>query len=559
MGLLDGLNMNDPQTLGLLGAAAQMLQASGPSLMPHSFGQVMGAGVQGLNQGVQTGIDRQKEKMQFDMLTQQVAQATRKNALINSFLEQNMGGGQPQPAPAQDATAAPSGAVMSAGGPAMPGASQPVSVQAPSAPSPQSSGIGFGGLPSSAIAADLAFKNGEHIGDWINDRAKPTDFAKQLIQSGIAQGSPLFNQLMQANVAKSNYVAPVNARPGSIMRDPFNPQKILAFNPHVPDGGMPQFDENGNVTGITPLAGAAEVTQAMSRAGAAGKAAVKPITGYVDGKPVFSNELDAATGGGNANAPRWTGGTLSDADLAKWAVRAGQGDKNAQMVLQAYSNRDSQPLAPSLAPGVEKSILGNVDTMKSDFEGLQAANQSAPTTLRLLDNIKKLAPQAIAGSQADKLAYVNGLLTLGGLSGAKDLATATDLLNKNANMLAINMRLGASGGGSDALQSLAQAANPNSHMQPDAVIKAADEVIGQVKMRQDQYQKLLPYRLKNDYQGYFNTQNDFLKGADPHNYQPDSAPSMSLSDIAETARASGRTTAEVTAAAKAKGYKIGGQ
>jgi hypothetical protein len=116
---------------------------------------------------------------------------------------------------------------------------------------------------------------------------------------------------------------------------------------------------------------------------------------------------------------------------------------------------------------------------------------------------------------------MNGLLTLGGFQKQKDLATATDLLNKNANMLAINMRLGASGGGSDALQSLAQAANPNSHMQPEAIAKAADEVAGQVRMRQAQYNNLLPFKMKNDVQGYYSAQQQFASQADPRTYQPD--------------------------------------
>jgi len=48
MGLLDGL---DPRTQGLLAAGFQGLQASGPSRMPVSLGQIMGqAGGAGLGQ-----------------------------------------------------------------------------------------------------------------------------------------------------------------------------------------------------------------------------------------------------------------------------------------------------------------------------------------------------------------------------------------------------------------------------------------------------------------------------------------------------------------------------
>lgn len=48
MGLLDLFSNLDPtQSQGLLSAGMGMLNTSGPSLMPHSFGQVMGAGYEG--------------------------------------------------------------------------------------------------------------------------------------------------------------------------------------------------------------------------------------------------------------------------------------------------------------------------------------------------------------------------------------------------------------------------------------------------------------------------------------------------------------------------------
>jgi len=49
-GLLDA-DPNSPAAQGLLGMAAQMLQASGPSRTPVSFGQALGSGLQGMQQG----------------------------------------------------------------------------------------------------------------------------------------------------------------------------------------------------------------------------------------------------------------------------------------------------------------------------------------------------------------------------------------------------------------------------------------------------------------------------------------------------------------------------
>lgn len=70
MGLLDQLaGMSPEQNQGLLAAAAQMLQASGPSRMPTSFGQVLGTGLQ----GYQTGLSAAQEAAQKKALMEQAA------------------------------------------------------------------------------------------------------------------------------------------------------------------------------------------------------------------------------------------------------------------------------------------------------------------------------------------------------------------------------------------------------------------------------------------------------------------------------------------------------
>jgi len=500
-GLLDLLGGDDPQQQGLLGLTAGILGASGPSRMPVSLGQVLGAGLGGFQQSRKDALDRQREQAQMAMLQQQVAQATRKNTLINNFLAGSLG------RPPSGNGSAPDGAQMPS--------SSSASTEGAAA-SMTAGGPGFGGVPSAAIAADLAFNNGSKIGEWVNDRSKPTDFTKLLMQAGIDPNSTLGRQVIQQQIAKQNNIPLISGRAGAPMYNPDG--SIAAMAPIIPKNSVPTI-ENGRVTGVTPLSGAAGVEQINAYADQAGKNQAEPITGYdSSGNPVFTNKLAAATGGAT-----WTGGTLSAGSLKLLQKSAAGGNKDAQAALAAYQQAQAQKVAPGLAPGVEKSISGNVDTMNQDFGDLYAANKNAPVTLAILDNIKKLAPKAITGTSADKLAYMNGLLTIGGLQPAKDLASATDLLNKNANMLAINMRLGANGGGSDALQALAQAANPNSHMQPDAIIKAADEVIGQIKMRQGMYQQLLPYKMNNDVQGYYGAQQQISSNADPRTFQPDAS------------------------------------
>ncbi len=61
---------DDPTTMGLLNAAAQLFQAGGPSRTPTSFGQALGAGLGGYTSGFQ-GVQDRKAKMLHDALLAQ--------------------------------------------------------------------------------------------------------------------------------------------------------------------------------------------------------------------------------------------------------------------------------------------------------------------------------------------------------------------------------------------------------------------------------------------------------------------------------------------------------
>jgi hypothetical protein len=70
-GLLDFFTSTDPaQQQGLLAAAAQILQASGPSLRPTSFGQIIGQGMGAYQQGMNAAQDRGLQLEQARQLAQ---------------------------------------------------------------------------------------------------------------------------------------------------------------------------------------------------------------------------------------------------------------------------------------------------------------------------------------------------------------------------------------------------------------------------------------------------------------------------------------------------------
>lgn len=484
MGLLDNLGSLSPeQSQSLLAAAAQMLQQSGPSLRPTSMGQILGGGYMtgsnAFNAATETKLNRQKEQAQLDILQQQAQQATRKNDLVNNFLAQTFGGGQGQP---QQGSVQPQQNIQA---PQQPMGSQPQQqgmLPQPSqgSPSPmQGNGSMFGGVPSSAIAADLAFNNGSKMSEMINDRSKQTDFAKQLMQAGIDPNSAIGRKLMQDQVAKMNYIAPLNTRPGSIIRDPNDPSKVLSFNPHIPDGGMPQFDANGNVTSISALPGAADIMQSSARAGAAGKASVEPIAGVdANGNPVFTNKLAAASGSGGGQLPRSGQPNLNNmsaqdrADLMQHA--------RDQFSLQPGANPGSSVVRPAAPPGFAESQSVLATTGAKRYNDMLSLASDSPTRVNVYDNILNLSKEGVVSGPGEAWknkvkGYAANTPLLSQVTGNwKNDVAGFQELNKFMYQNAQRNWQAAGGTGTDSQLEAFSKSNPNDSMFPQALQKMAE-------------------------------------------------------------------------------------
>jgi len=145
----------------------------------------------------------------------------------------------------------------------------------------------------------------------------PADFTKLLQQSGIDPNSPIGRQLMQSQVAKQNYIAPISGRPGSTIRDPNDPSRVLGYDAPNIEGAFPVYGPNGMPTGYQQAPGATQAFAAAEGAKTAGKAANTPITAFdAQGNPVFTNELDAAHGGqGGALRPQAPLGAVAAANV----------------------------------------------------------------------------------------------------------------------------------------------------------------------------------------------------------------------------------------------------
>lgn len=88
---------SDPQTQGLLGAISGIFNASGPSLMPRSFGQVLGAGLQGMQQGQQFAQQQALDSLRLKGLQGDLADKdqARKDALAaQDWIRRYNAGGQ---------------------------------------------------------------------------------------------------------------------------------------------------------------------------------------------------------------------------------------------------------------------------------------------------------------------------------------------------------------------------------------------------------------------------------------------------------------------------------
>jgi hypothetical protein len=295
---LFGQGFNDPRSAAILALAGSMVRGD------------FGGGLMGANKAFQDTQDsvlkRADVSQQIGLRNIQLQQAVQQWKMMQPILQQvssELSGGGAVPGgaaqPAQPAIGPTTGGGLGSGTFGIPTGGQPA------ASAPQGSAFSGGGggsvmgLPRSVALTSLAFGGPGKFADAVTQYNSPTDLMKTLISQGVQPGTPQWNQAMQGNIAKTNYIAPVNARPGSIIRDPLNPQNVLAFNPHIPEGGVPQFDGSGNVSSIAPLPGATAVMQAGARAAEAGKGDVTPFSGVdATGAPLpVTNRTAAATQG----------------------------------------------------------------------------------------------------------------------------------------------------------------------------------------------------------------------------------------------------------------------
>lgn len=477
MGIFDNL-MQDPDQQGLLGAAAGLLNASGPSRMPVSLGQVLGAGLQGGVQGYKSAQDQKRAQTALDLQNAQLAQALRQGQINSELYGRLLGGlqgggqGNPQDPGAQSAP-------QQAGGNPVPAIGQPSQTGGQSASQQAGGGTNNFGLSANGILGGMLAGPGE-LGKAIVAANAPTDLTKQLRQAGIDPESALGHQIMQQNIAKQNYIAPVNARPGSIIRDPNDPSKVLAFNPTLPEGGTPQFDAQGNVTSISPIPGVSQIVQGLAQAKNAGANSVEPMAGVdASGNPAFTNKLAAAGGG----APSFQVSPQQQAqrDQGRMAIlqqELAQTTNPADVAALQREIARTQPagaLRPAAAPGFNTSQDKIAGAAADRYTGLVQQASDSPTRINVYDNIMNLSKAGVAtGPTQDWWNNIKGALAgtpgIGKMvPGMKDDVSNYQEINKFLYQNAQRNWQAAGGTGTDSQLEAFSQSSPNATMFPQAL------------------------------------------------------------------------------------------
>jgi hypothetical protein len=263
MGILDGI---DPATAGILSAAFQGLQSSGPSRMPQGLGQIIGqAGTAGLgtygstleanrkNQQTQALIEL--ERLKAALTQQQVIGSMRQMGLQDAVLQQLMGI-SPNPQANPPATVGGFNPSQPQGAP--PQAQQQVPQGQP--PIPQQTQGMFGSLDPNtrnAMALDIGLNKGANAATLYQHGTQPIPAREgglyRTTPSGDIEMAPGFIQgeekrrRMIADVANQNEIVQVKMPDGRMQRMT-KAQELAMVQPHTVVGGAPAVQITGPTT-----------------------------------------------------------------------------------------------------------------------------------------------------------------------------------------------------------------------------------------------------------------------------------------------------------------------
>jgi hypothetical protein len=254
----------------------------------------------------------------------------------------------------------------------------------------------------------------EYGKSFVAPQFQPTDLEKTMRAAGIDPASGLGRQIMQQAVAKANYIAPIEQRPGAIERDPITNQ-VIGQNPTAPEGGVNFYDKSGNLTGQGLAPGAAGAISGSNAAATAGKVSQTPLEAGVDaqGRKVYEFPTPPAMGAGQPAA-----GTTP----VSGATGGGQTASAATLASQKSGGESGQAYASELA----KNATGATEVRRSLSELKNLANQATPGAMN--EGKMKLGSYMIAAGVSPQTAAQWLGVDVGALQAAQK-QTATLAVN----------------------------------------------------------------------------------------------------------------------------------
>jgi len=516
----------------------------------------LGAGIiagamQGVGDGMQQVADQKAKLWGQEEINQQMSDlAVQRQAALSAlqFLQQQRayqaqyGNSQPPAAaatPAARDTTAPVGGGVATGYYSVPLAVSSMTPQPP-AQSP---------VPSSSTPASSDYAN--HPGlDPTQHSPEVLAYLQKTYPEAYANGVNHFSQWQQAGVTSASAASgtPVTAQssaPGIYLPSPELARAAMNFDRIVPGGGAKLIEMNGpDPVGRALLAqGIAPGSKAWHDAYAAhqfkeNSENVRPGgTIMVGGKPVFAAPSDGVqttfddAGHPTANlVPGYAGAkaTMAATNLAATNTQTlaptdrSQVDANGRVIPTSIAgalNLGQSGTSVGLAPGQSTAADASQKELSDKWTVLNGQNQSAQSTISMLQNIKTQAQKAAVGPMSDRIDFVNGLVSLlpGDHPKAVDAVTANDLMDKFSNQLVA--KLGQGGLGTDAARAIVAAGNPNSHMNLPAINEAVDNLVGATQQFQAKARLLSPIAARRDPVAYQNAEVAFDKVADPRIFQ----------------------------------------
>ena len=129
----------------------------------------------------------------------------------------------------------------------------------------------------------------------------------------------------------------------------------------------------------------------------------------------------------------------------------------------------------------------NAKIAQTDWANTTADLKDSGNRIPVIQNIKKLGPEAFTGVGGQRKELIAGLLGSVGIDYLTAEKTATDELAKNSAILQL------AGGNTDLARTIAEASNPNKKMTKEAIDSMANQLLGVEKLKQAKYNYLQPY------------------------------------------------------------------